>query len=392
MIGLQRLALGLALLLAAVAPAGAVERIVQFISDVAVQRNGDLAVTETIQVEAEGNVIRRGIFRDFPTTYARPDGTRVVVGFDVGSVTRNGSAENFVIERLANGVRIRIGNADRTIPRGRHTYVIRYRTTRQIGFFADYDELYWNVTGNGWAFPIETAEARITLPEKVTFRQTALYTGPQGGRGKDATVVEQQPGRIVFRTTRIAAAAKRPDRCRRLAEGRGRAAHVGAALPLLAGRQPWTSSSVRSGSRSCSPITRSHGLSSAVTRRWAPSFRCSRRPTGCRQPPRASSTACRSTTTASPRPSSISVSKATCRSSRRTTRRRSRSEPAENRCRPRRRACWRICSPGGAACCFNKPIMPRSVGRSPNCRRTSRRPISASCSPTILAGRALACC
>lgn len=203
MISLQRLALGLALLLAAIAPAGAVERIVQFISDVAVQRNGDLAVTETIQVEAEGNVIRRGIFRDFPTTYTRQDGTRVVVGFDVGSVTRNGAAENFVIERLANGVRIRIGNADRTIPRGRHTYVIRYRTTRQIGFFADYDELYWNVTGNGWAFPIETAEARITLPEKVTFRQTALYTGPQGGRGKDATVVDQQPGRIVFRTNRV---------------------------------------------------------------------------------------------------------------------------------------------------------------------------------------------
>jgi hypothetical protein len=98
MIALRRLALGLALLFATAVPAGALERIVQFISDVAVQRNGDLAVTETIQVEAEGKVIRRGIFRDFPTTYTRPDGTRVVVGFDVGSVTRNGSAENFVIE------------------------------------------------------------------------------------------------------------------------------------------------------------------------------------------------------------------------------------------------------------------------------------------------------
>lgn len=64
---LRRCALALALLLAASAPAGAVERIIQFISDVAVQRNGDLIVVETIRVEAEGNVIRRGIFRDFPT-------------------------------------------------------------------------------------------------------------------------------------------------------------------------------------------------------------------------------------------------------------------------------------------------------------------------------------
>ena len=203
MSAIRRIAFGLLVLLVTAAPAAAVERIIQFISDVAVQRNGDLVVAETIRVEAEGNVIRRGIFRDFPTTYTRPDGTRVEVGLHVESVTRNGTTENFAIERLSNGFRIRIGNADRTIPRGQHTYVIRYRTTRQIGFFADYDELYWNVTGTGWVFPIESAEARIMLPERVPFRQTAIYTGPQGARGKDATIVEQQPGRIVFRTTRV---------------------------------------------------------------------------------------------------------------------------------------------------------------------------------------------
>ncbi len=67
-------------------------------------------------MEAEGNVIRRGIFRDFPTVYTRPDGTRVEVGFHVESVTRDGTAENFALERLSNGVRVRIGSADRTGP------------------------------------------------------------------------------------------------------------------------------------------------------------------------------------------------------------------------------------------------------------------------------------
>jgi uncharacterized membrane protein YgcG len=80
--------------------------------------------------------------------------------------------------------------------------VIRYRATRQIGFFAEHDELYWNATGTGWTFPIDMAEARITLPEPVPFGLTAVYTGPQGARGQDARVVAQQPGRIVFRTTR----------------------------------------------------------------------------------------------------------------------------------------------------------------------------------------------
>ena len=99
-------------------------------------------------------------------------------------------------------MRVRIGSAGRSVNPGLHEYVIRYRTTRQIGFFDSYDELYWNVTGNGWTFPIDVAEARINLPDKVEFKQSAFYTGPQGAQGKDATIVEQQPGRIVFRTTR----------------------------------------------------------------------------------------------------------------------------------------------------------------------------------------------
>ena len=90
--------------------------------------------------------------------------------------------------------------------------MIRYRTTRQIGFFADYDELYWNATGTGWTFPIDMAEARITLPEKVPFRQTAFYTGPQGARGKDATIVEQaaRPHRVPHHASAAAAATASP--------------------------------------------------------------------------------------------------------------------------------------------------------------------------------------
>ncbi len=199
---LARLALGLVLLVAAFAPALAVERITSFISDVKVERDGDLDVTETIRVEAEGREIRRGILRDFPTRYRHPNGSNVEVGFSVESVTRTGTPERFATEPLANGVRVRIGNAAVLLPRGSHEYVIRYRTTRQLGFFPDYDELYWNATGNGWTFAIDRAEARITLPEAVPFRQSAFYTGPQGAQGRDATLVEQQPGRIVFRTTR----------------------------------------------------------------------------------------------------------------------------------------------------------------------------------------------
>src|SRR5262245_44058782 len=200
---MARIAVALILLVSMLAPAGAVERILDFVSDAMVERNGDLAVTETIAVQAEGNEIRRGIFRDFPTTYHRQrDGSQVVIGFHVLSVTRNGNTEDYALENMSNGVRVRIGSANRILNTGRHEYVIKYVTTRQIGFFPDFDELFWNATGNGWNFTIDRAEARITLPEAVPFRQPAFYTGPQNAKGQDASIVEERPGRIVFVTTR----------------------------------------------------------------------------------------------------------------------------------------------------------------------------------------------
>ena len=95
-----------------------------------------------------------------------------------------------------------MGSADVTLPPGLHCFVLIYRTTRQLGRFADFDELYWNVTGNGWAFPIEQAEARVRLPTPVRFGQRSLYTGQQGSSGGDAQVVADEPGEIKVRTLR----------------------------------------------------------------------------------------------------------------------------------------------------------------------------------------------
>jgi hypothetical protein len=200
-IALRRAALTFVVLLAALAPAGAAERILSFISDVQVLANSDLLVTETIRIQAEGDRFKHGLLRDFPTTYTRRDGTRVRVGFDVESVTRDGVREAFTTERKGNGVEVRMGDPDVLLSFGPHDYVIRYLTTRQIGFFPDFDELYWNATGTGWAFTIDQAEARITLPTAVAFLRRAFYTGPQGTDGQDAEVVARRPGYIAFRTT-----------------------------------------------------------------------------------------------------------------------------------------------------------------------------------------------
>jgi uncharacterized membrane protein YgcG len=198
---MRRLGLCLLLLIACASPAWAEERIMAFVSAATVNADASLSVHETITVVAEGRQIRRGIFRDFPTLYTDPHGQRVTVGFEVAQVRRNGHAEPYALEPIANGVRVRIGNADVLLDDGPHTYDITYRTTRQIGFFAKYDELYWNVTGNGWSLPIDHARAEIRLPAGADILQHAEYTGSQGEAGGDARVITASGTAYVAETT-----------------------------------------------------------------------------------------------------------------------------------------------------------------------------------------------
>ena len=106
-------------------------------------------------------------------------------------------------ELIDGGVRIRIGDADQEVTPGEHNYVIRYTTTRQLNFSNPaFDELYWNVTGNFWRFPIDAAEVRVHLPQAVPVRpDLLLYRARSARPGHDAEVVSQGPGEIVIRTT-----------------------------------------------------------------------------------------------------------------------------------------------------------------------------------------------
>ena len=180
------------------------ERILDYHSDISVNADGSLTVAETIRVRAEGVNIRRGIYRDFPTRYTDRSGNRYTVTFVVLDVQRNDSREAFHSENRSNGVRVYLGGAASFLPHGIHKYRLLYRTTRQLGFFDDYDELYWNVTGNGWMFPIDHASARIELPAPVNWESLRMevYTGSQGATEKYAESRITGARNIEFETTR----------------------------------------------------------------------------------------------------------------------------------------------------------------------------------------------
>lgn len=178
----------LALLAALLAlPAAADEVILDYHSDIRVLAEGTLVVEEIIRVRAEGESIKRGIYRDFPTIYPTSFGGRTRVEFVVVQAKRDGRPEPWHTEDRENGVRVYLGQKDVLLKPGEYTYTITYRTSRQLGFFETHDELYWNVTGNEWAFPILRVSARVRLPKPVSGRDLRLeaYTGWQGDKGQD---------------------------------------------------------------------------------------------------------------------------------------------------------------------------------------------------------------
>ena len=178
------------------------ERILSYHSDIMVAADATMEVEETIRVRAEGRDIRRGIYRDFPTRYKDRFDNKYVVAFDVLAVSRDGRSEPYHTEKLGNGVRVYIGSSNVFLNPGAYTYTIRYRTDRQLGFFDDHDELYWNVTGNGWAFPIDTVSATVILPDSVPPDDILItgYTGLAGSTAQDYQA-EVMNGRAMIRAT-----------------------------------------------------------------------------------------------------------------------------------------------------------------------------------------------
>jgi uncharacterized membrane protein YgcG len=185
-------------------PAAGQERITSYDIEIDVAADGSIEVTEHITVRAEGNQIRRGIYRDFPTRYRDGAGNRVRVGLEVLGVERDGRTEAWFTEGLGNGVRINTGGDDLlpTLP-AEYTFTIRYRTTRQLGFFTGHDELYWNAIGTGWDFPIERGTVTVRLPEPVPEELLTVegYTGPQGAQGVAYAAAIPSPGTARYRLT-----------------------------------------------------------------------------------------------------------------------------------------------------------------------------------------------
>ncbi len=168
------------------------EAVYNFISTLNIRPDASVTVTERITINAQHQNIRRGIYRELPANNNEK--------ITVKSLTMDGQEHPYFVEEpSSNALRINFGD-DNFLTRGPHTYELTYDIANAVRFFKDYDEIYWNVTGNGWNFPIHQASVKVNLPDGAQpFEdKISLYTGYYGSKSNNTI----QTGHLSYQTTR----------------------------------------------------------------------------------------------------------------------------------------------------------------------------------------------
>lgn len=180
------------------------EKILYYDTVLEILPSSEIIVTENIEVIAEGINIKRGIYREFPIDYRDKYGNKYKVDFDILEILRDGVSEEYFTKREGRNIRIYIGKKDYFLKNGKYLYTIRYKTKRQLGFFKEHDELYWNVVGTNWIFPIERASVKVILPASVPVDsiKTDGFTGPFGSKFKNFEYNIYSSAEVVFQTNK----------------------------------------------------------------------------------------------------------------------------------------------------------------------------------------------
>lgn len=162
------------------------EKILKFDSKIHIEKSGVIQVIENITIKAEGDKFQRGLLRILPLLRKDKDGNSIDVEYQINSIKKNGNVEKYFTRNDAGEWKIYIGEETVFLEPGIYDYQISYSAPYQVGYFENYDEIYWNVTGNGWNFPIDKVSCQIMLPgENNKFENVFCYTGLSGSKASD---------------------------------------------------------------------------------------------------------------------------------------------------------------------------------------------------------------
>jgi hypothetical protein len=160
-----------------------------FQTEIIVNADSSLLITERIVADCGNATGKHGIFRVLPSQIRTTDGKVFKTPIKLISITDfNGKPLEYSksSDLLAHTITWKIGDPNVTV-HGTNSYEIKYLVQNAIRFAdATFDEFYWNLLGNFWDLEIDNFNATIFLPDQVNKADVAIdyYTGILGSKDK----------------------------------------------------------------------------------------------------------------------------------------------------------------------------------------------------------------
>lgn len=186
-----------------ITPVYADEQINQFNVYIMVNKDASIDITEYINVRAEGNRIKHGLVRRLPTQYVDSYNIFRNTDYQIQKILLNNHSTPYHLKNDNNQLQVYIGSQNTWLERGDYVYTINYHVNDAVNFLRDNDEVYWNITGNNWDFPIQRAQATIYLPDGAMISHGAAYSGEKGMKGQDFLINYPAKNIMEVATTKI---------------------------------------------------------------------------------------------------------------------------------------------------------------------------------------------
>ncbi|HSV86210.1 MAG TPA: DUF2207 domain-containing protein [Levilinea sp.] len=162
-----------------------------YVTDVIVQANGSLLVSETVTFEFSGGPFTY-VYREIPTDYT--DGISEIRAVMDGRVLSQGSAPGQYDIQSGNPLRV-TWHFQETYDQV-HTFTLQYRVAGAIRQQPDMDLLEWNLLPTEYEYRIQSVAATVTYPDKI-----ALLQPPGILRGQ--AEFESRPGVVAWKSADI---------------------------------------------------------------------------------------------------------------------------------------------------------------------------------------------
>jgi uncharacterized membrane protein len=155
-----------------------------FHSDIVVNPDSSLLITEKITADCGNLPDKHGIFRVLPTETNTTAG-KIVTPVELVSITDFfGNPYKYQTSRSNGTITWKIGDADKTVT-GVNEYEIVYKVKNAVRTQNNLSELYWNLNGNFWQIETDNYSADIKMSAGINKDNTKVevYSGALGAKG-----------------------------------------------------------------------------------------------------------------------------------------------------------------------------------------------------------------